>query len=105
MAEVEDSAECPSCGDRAQPEQDDDLIYWACGCGFEFGYRRVVQEDTCAAGVRFADLPVRYDAAQPPGAVSLESGGQRQSVFLGTTIKRRPDPDAIPYRLEWDVPS
>lgn len=70
-----ESAECPQCGQPAEPEQEDTLLYFSCsgprGCGAEFGYRRVLQGPACAAGV--------FEAPQPG------------SVFLGTTIGRRPE--------------
>jgi hypothetical protein len=73
----EGSVACPYCGGKAEPEQDSDVIFFACtACGGEFGYRRAVQSaPVCAAGLPIADGP-----AQPP-----------QPVFLGTTIKRRPE--------------
>jgi hypothetical protein len=91
---VEPAVTCIYCQTPgAEPEQDGDFIYYACAeCGGEFGYRRAVQEvPLCAAG-----LEIRVDAAQPPGVLSLESGGQRASVFLGNVIKRRPECVANP---------
>jgi hypothetical protein len=78
--------ECPQCGADAEPEEDGAVLWFACPrCETEFGYQPVpVSEVRCAAG-----LVIRVDDAQPPGVLTLESGGQRQSVFLGSTISRR----------------
>jgi hypothetical protein len=88
--EIEESRPCPQCGEAAVPELDRDLKFWACPeCGAEFGYVRVVSPDpVCAAG-----LPVEVvaGAAQPPGVMTLKSGENSTSVFLGTTIQRRSD--------------
>jgi hypothetical protein len=87
--EVEESSPCPYCGSQAEPEQDGEVVFFACpDCGGAFGYRRVSQGQFCAAGL---PVDIRVDAAQPPGVLSLESGGERQSVFLGNVIKRRPE--------------
>ena len=78
---IADAAECPACGDCAQPEQDGDLIYHACGCGHEFGYRRLPQqESTCQIGV---PEDVRRQA-------SLVIADTAMPVFLGS-IGRRPE--------------
>lgn len=61
--EVTDAVRCTACGGRAEPEQDGDLVYYACECGFEFGYRRVEQQDTCAAGLPLAMVAAN---ARPP---------------------------------------
>jgi hypothetical protein len=84
----EGSVTCLYCGGEAEPEQDSDVIFFACkDCGGEFGYRRPVQAaPVCAAG-----LTIVADPAQPPGVVTLESGSDRRSVFLGDVIKRRPE--------------
>lgn len=75
----EKSASCPQCGGVAEPEQDGDVVYFACSdedCGAEFGHRRAVQPGpVCAAGL---PVEVREPAAAAP-------------VFLGTTITRRPE--------------
>jgi hypothetical protein len=83
-----ESVTCPYCGGTAEPEQDSDVIFFACpDCGGEFGYRRAVQSaPTCAAG-----LTLVTDPAQPPGVIALESGSDRRSVFLGDVIRRRPE--------------
>lgn len=74
--EIEESQPCPQCGALAEPEQDWDLKFWWCKeCGAEFGYARVVPPGpVCAAGL-------------PLASAAEES----QAVFLGMTIKRRPD--------------
>lgn len=79
---------CLYCSGTAEPEQEGDVIYFACpACGGTFGYRRVVQSaPVCAAG-----LTIAVDPAQPPGVLSAESGSDRRSVFLGSVIKRRPE--------------
>jgi hypothetical protein len=79
---------CPQCGADAEPEEDGSVLWFACPeCGAEFGYQPLPQAGpVCAAG-----LVIRVDDAQPPGAMSLESGGERRSVFLGNVIRRRPD--------------
>jgi hypothetical protein len=84
----EGSTECPYCGGEAEPEQDGDVIFFACtACDGEFGYRRAVQAaPVCAAGLVIADGP-----AQPPGVMTVESGSDRRSVFLGDVIRRRPE--------------
>ena len=80
--EIEESRRCPSCDALSPPEMDGDLIYNVCPepeCGHEFGWRRVLPaEPLCPAG-----LPLSAVAGneRPPG----------ESVFLGTTIKRRPE--------------
>lgn len=75
--EIEDAAACPNCGGKAEPEQEDDVLFYACGCGNYFGYRTVQQdEDTCAAGLPFAKL----------AESQLDDGTK---VFIGT-IGRRP---------------
>jgi hypothetical protein len=84
---VAGSLPCPQCGTDAEPEEDGQILWLACPqCGAEFGYRPVpLAGPLCAAG-----LSIRVDDAQPPGVLSLESGGGRTSVFLGATIRRRP---------------
>jgi hypothetical protein len=73
---IGEAMECLSCGDRAQPEQDGDLIYYACGCGYEFGYQRVAQEqdNACQLGV---PEEIRRAASPPdpgPGLPLLQIG-------------------------------
>lgn len=82
------AAACPQCGSAAEPEEDGASLWYACTeCGAEFGYQPVPQAaPVCAAG-----LVIRVDDAQPPGVMSLESGGERRSVFLGNVIRRRPE--------------
>lgn len=67
---VSESVTCPSCGDLAEPEQDGDLIYYPCGCGFEFGYQRVPeqQDSSCQLGV---PEDIRRAAQPAPEATSL----------------------------------
>lgn len=63
-----ESAECPSCGHHAEPEQDGDVLYWACDCGFEFGHARVTQpEESCAAGIPLAHLATLQGGPLTPG--------------------------------------
>jgi hypothetical protein len=85
---VEQGAPCPYCGAAAEPEQEGDTLFYACPrCEGAFGYRRVQQPGpVCAAG-----LTIVADPAQPLGVMTVESGSDRRSVFLGTTIKRRPE--------------
>jgi predicted RNA-binding Zn-ribbon protein involved in translation (DUF1610 family) len=85
---VAGSLPCPQCGTDAEPEEDGQILWFACPqCGAEFGYQPVpLAGPLCAAG-----LSIRVDDAQPPGVLSLESGSERTSVFLGATIRRRPE--------------
>ncbi len=54
-------ASCPYCGGAAEPEQDGDVVYFACpGCDGEFGYRKAERGTFCAAG-----LPVAVAAPEP----------------------------------------
>lgn len=86
---VEGSTGCIYCPGTAEPEQDGDVVFFVCSeCEGTFGQRKVSQGAFCAAGL---PVEVRVDAAQPPGVLSLESGGERRSVFLGNVIKRRPE--------------
>lgn len=82
------AVECPQCGAKAEPEEDEAVLWFACPqCGALFGYQPLPQAGPlCAAG-----LSIRVDAARPPGVLSLESGGERKSVFLGSVIRRRPE--------------
>ncbi len=91
--EFAECAECPSCGDRAQPEQDGDLVYWACGCGQEFGYRRVVQsqEGTCAAGIDLSHLATLNGVAPAEASRLLGPMPDASGVFLGSVIPLRPE--------------
>lgn len=82
--------ECPEEQPSAQPEMDGNLLFYACPCGYEFpAGPPAQQEGACAAGVP-EDVRIRYSASQPPGVVTLESGQDRRSAFLGPTIGRRP---------------
>lgn len=88
-AEVEEGRLCPGCGCTAEPEQDGDVLYFACDCGFEFGHHRAEAPDpSCQLGIP-EGIRLKVSAAQPPGVLSLESGAERQSVFIGGTIRRR----------------
>ena len=59
---VSELAECPACGELAEPEQDGDLLYSACACGMEFGFRQEVQQDSsCQLGI---DESVRRAVSQ-----------------------------------------
>lgn len=86
---AEESVDCPSCGDKAEPEQEDDLVYFACQCGHEFGYRRIAQEDTsCQLGIPES---VRFAAG---GIIPPEHAptADRPPVWLGHHIPlRRPE--------------
>ena len=74
------------CGGIAEPEEDlgegGILKYWVCRkCQMEFGYHLVKDEaaaGTCSMGI---PEPVRRAASVAPP----------QSVFLGSTISRRPE--------------
>lgn len=83
--------ECAEVGGMAEPESDGDLRYYACTtCGYEGGYEQVRQDaGGCQLGIP-EEIRVKYSASQPPGVVTLEAGSARRSVFLGTTIGRRP---------------
>lgn len=75
--------ECLQVQPSAQPETDGDLLYYACPCGYEFGYQQVRQgEGTCAAGLPES---VRHAVSFAP-AQDQQAG---QPVFIGT-IGRRP---------------
>ena len=84
---VAGSLPCPQCGTDAEPEEDGQILWFACPqCGAEFGYQPVpLAGPVCAAG-----LSIRVDDAQPPGVLSLESGGERTSLWLGDISVRRP---------------
>lgn len=98
---IGEAKECPSCGDRAQPEQDGDLIYYACGCGHEFGYQRVAQQDSsCQLGVP-EEIRKGYSlahaatlgGASPEEAVEFDKtlGPTKTVVFLGYPVSRPED--------------
>lgn len=83
--EIEQAAQCPNCEAIVEPEQDDDLVYYPCGCGNEFGYRRILEEPTCAAGIPLGHL------ATLGGALAEISGKQADGVFLGIPVRRGED--------------
>jgi hypothetical protein len=70
--EVVENAPCPQCGGSAEPEQDGEIVFYACPCGAEFGYRKAASGTFCAAG-----LPLAGPEPGPP--------------VIATTIKRRPE--------------
>lgn len=71
---------CPSCGQTAEPEEEDGVFKYVCECGYEFGHRRLEQpEDACSLGI---PEDVRRGHSQPQ---------EPQPVFLGTTIGKRPE--------------
>jgi hypothetical protein len=81
--------ECPEPQPSAQPEADGSLRYYACECGYEFGHQQASQDEgACSLGIP-EGIRIKYSATQPPGVLTLESGDERRSVFLGTTIRRR----------------
>lgn len=78
---------CPSCGSRAEPEEEDGLVKYVCTeCEHEFGFTQVASDPECQLGLpeglrlagRSIDIPVP----------ELTEEGRR--VFLGETISRRP---------------
>jgi len=86
---AEEGTGCIFCDGTAEPEQDGDVVYFACPkCGNEFGYRKAERGAFCAAGLPVA---IRVDPAQPPGVVTIDTGVEQRKVFLGVTIKRRPE--------------
>lgn len=88
--EPAEAAECPNCGGRVEPEQDDDLIYYPCGCGQEFGYQRIRQEDSCAAGIPLSHLATLGGTGDEP--YGLRTGPVvTEPVFLGSAIPMRPE--------------
>lgn len=86
---AEEGTGCPYCGGWAEPEQDGDVVFFAClKCEGEFGHRKAERGAFCAAGLPVA---VRVDPAQLPGVVTIDTGAEQRKVFLGVTIKRRPE--------------
>lgn len=84
----------PECGDMAEPEQDGDHRYYACGCGMEFGYSRmqttVLAEDAdgnCSVGI---PEDVRRAASQPM-LTAMAKEKAAAPVDLGLTIGVRKD--------------
>lgn len=102
MAEMSETAQCPSCGAAAEPEQDGDVLFYACECGFYFGYQAMTAEaNTCAAGLPLAHLttdPVfqsRLADLTPEETDRLLWGKSKpkseSAVFLGSVIPLRPE--------------
>jgi hypothetical protein len=96
---VSGSVQCPACGELAEPEQDGDLTYYACGCGNEFGYQRVVQEDSsCQLGVP-EEIRKGYSLAHAavlqggptPAEFNKALGPPETAVFLGYPVRRPED--------------
>jgi hypothetical protein len=60
---AEEGTPCIYCrGGFAEPEQDGDVVYFACPeCGGEFGHHKAARGSFCAAG-----LPVAVPAPGPP---------------------------------------
>ena len=103
------------CEGVAEPEEDGEVTFWKCTtCEQEFGYQVTgASEPDCQLGVpeavrrlygkaetllpgsplplgtAFEGVSIVVDPSQPPGVVSLESGTDRKSVFLGPVIRRR----------------
>jgi len=74
----------------AQPEADGPLRYYACPCGYEFPAEMAGQDaGSCQLGIP-EGIRLRVSASQPPGVVTIDSGAERRSVFLGVKIGRRP---------------
>ena len=93
-AQFGDTAECPSCGEQAEPEQDGDVQYFACWCGFEFGYSVVKEEETCAAGFSLTHLATLNGLTSAETDRLVYGGKPPQSesaVFLGSLIPVRPE--------------
>lgn len=71
--------ECLQKQPSAEPESDGELRYYACSCGFEFGYEQAAPvEGNCQIGV---PEEVRRIASVPPSQ-------DPQPVFLGTIGRR-----------------
>lgn len=89
---VDDSAECPNCGQRVEPEQEGDIVYYECECGLAFGYQLVKSEDTCAAGYSLAHLAT-LNGVPPEEAAEFAKtlGPPETAVFLGSAIPLRPE--------------
>lgn len=105
------------CDGIAEPEEDGEVTFWKCArCEQEFGYQVTGSGDPdcqlgvpeavrrlygtsevllpgsplpLGAGVTLEGVNVVIDPAQPPGVVTVESGADRKSVFLGPVIRRR----------------
>jgi hypothetical protein len=85
------------CVGIAEPEEDGDTRYWECqDCGHIFGYEAAGEpaQDSCQLGVPEA---VRHTGAAygpgwgSPDATPLADYLGGTSVFLGETIRRRPE--------------
>jgi hypothetical protein len=99
---VSDSVPCPACGELAEPEQDGDVTFYACGCSYEFGYQRVAQEQdsSCQLGVP-EEIRKGYSLAHlatlegltPAEEARLTgfSGPSESAVFLGYPVRRPED--------------
>jgi hypothetical protein len=76
-----------TCPGRMEPEEDNDLRFWACPlCGSETGYTRVAAAvDACQLGLR-----LHFGDGAPPGTAAVHDGNGRH-VFIGGDIPvRRP---------------
>jgi hypothetical protein len=89
FVQIEDTAECPNCGARAEPEQEDDVLFYECECGMAFGYRLVKSEETCAAGLPLAHLATLGGMDVSPEDIG--AGPAETAVFLGSVIPLRPE--------------
>lgn len=88
---------CPSCGGRAEPEEEDGLTKYVCtACEYEFGFLQHAQVSgiDCQIGVP-EDVRRAFSARPEPLAgrsvdipVELTEAGK---VFFGATIPRRPE--------------
>jgi hypothetical protein len=82
---VETTVDCAKCGapEAAEPETDGTFQYFECGeCGSTFGFTEIGQrQEVCIAGLPI-ELVTKY--SQPPGLVTIKSGDQSQSVWLGS---------------------
>jgi hypothetical protein len=94
VSEPVEAAECPNCGSTAEPEQEDDVLFYACECGNHFGYRQVKQEDACAAGIPLGHLATLGRLTQAE-TDRLVWGGKKpaseSAVFLGYPVRRGED--------------
>jgi hypothetical protein len=89
--QVEDTAECPNCWSRVEPEQEGDVVFYECECGVAFGYRLVKSEETCAAGLPLAHLAtLRGVPPEEAAAFGKTLGLPETGVFLGSVIPLRP---------------
>ena len=72
---IEGAAECPSCHSRVEPEQDGDVVFFPCSCGYHFGYTVIRSEPACQLGI---PETIRRAASVP------------QSGTVDVQISRRP---------------